>query len=159
LFGPVLVTGPDAVDEEMEPTVLPRLNAPMNPPRMLLPPPLTAPVAEPCVMTPSLAPANPPSKLPVPTLTLPLAPESTMRAVLKYADPSTLPQPEQLKLLDAELDATSPPARLPLPACTLPPAVEDKIVPELLPTKPPACRFATLALPTLPLAEAPEISP
>jgi hypothetical protein len=31
----------------------------MNPPRMLLPPPLTAPVAEPCAMTPSLAPANP----------------------------------------------------------------------------------------------------
>ena len=83
LFGPVLVTGPDAVDEEMEPMALPRLNAPMNPPRMLLPLPLTAPVAAPCVMTPSLAPAKPPAKLAAPTLTLPLACAPTMLAVLK----------------------------------------------------------------------------
>src|SRR5919201_2106545 len=161
LLGPVLVTGPDAVDAETEPTPLARLNAPMNPPRMLLPPPITAPVAEACVMTPSLAPAKPPAKLPAPTLTLPLACASTMSAVLKYGAPSALPQPGHMKLFEAEFDATNPPAMLPLPACTLLvlPVLDDTIVPELLPTNPPACRFATLALPTFPLADELEIRP
>jgi hypothetical protein len=80
LFDPVLVTGPDAVDEA-EP--LPKPSAPMNPPRMLLPPPVTVPVAEPYAMTPSLAPAKPPARLPAPTLTLPLVPAPVITAVLK----------------------------------------------------------------------------
>jgi len=70
-----------------------------------------------------------------------------------------LPQPEHTKLFDAELVPTSPPATLPAAACTLPPAVDDKIVPELLPTKPPTRKLATLRLPTFPIAEDPEIKP
>jgi len=45
------------------------------------------------------------------------------------------------------------------PVCTPPTATDDWIVPKLLPTSPPACRFATSGLPTLPLADEPEISP
>src|SRR2546426_198767 len=37
-----------------------------------------------------------------------------------------------------ELKATSPPAMLPSPVCTLPVAADERIVPALLPTKPPA---------------------
>src|SRR5262245_19060140 len=158
LFAPVLVTAPEEVDRTITPG-LAELSAPMKPPNTLLPPPLTAPVAELSAMTPSPAPANPPATLPAPTLTLPLACEPLMRALLKYADPSAFMQPGQLKLLEAELEPTSPPATLVLPARTLPVATDDRIVPELSPTKPPACRFATLGLPTLPLADEPEIRP
>ena len=57
------------------------------------------------------------------------------------------------------LVATSPPTILLSPACTLPNAADDAIVPELLPTRPPACRLAIPGLPTLPLANEPEICP
>src|ERR1700704_1224450 len=67
-------------------------------------------------------------------------------------------QPEQLKLL-TEFDATRPPALLPSPACTLPKARDDRMVPELSPTSPPACRFATFRPPTLPNADEFEIKP
>jgi hypothetical protein len=115
LFGPVLVTGPEDVEEMIRPG-LAWLSAPMNPPRMLLPPPVTAPVAEPSAMMPSLAPTNPPAMLPAPTLTLPLACASMMSAVLKYGVPSASIQAAQLRLLEVELDPTRPPAVLPLPA-------------------------------------------
>src|SRR5262245_23825407 len=158
LFAPVLVTPPEDVDRVITPG-LSLLSAPMNPPSTLLPPPLTAPVAELSEMMPSLAPTNPPATLPAPTLTLPPAFEPLMSALLKYADPSAFMQPGQLKLLAGELEPTSPPATLVLPARTLPVATDDRIVPELSPTKPPACRFATLGLPTFPLAVEPEIRP
>src|SRR5215470_18677516 len=58
-----------------------------------------------------------------------------------------------------ELDATSPPAMLASPACTLPRATDERIVPELLPTKPPAWRLATLGLPTATDATEFEIEP
>ena len=70
-------------------------------------------------MAPTLAPTKPPAALVPATVTLPLACELVMM-------PPT------------ELDATSPPAMLASPACTLPRATDDRIVPELLPTKPPA---------------------
>src|SRR5262245_49370588 len=158
LFAPVLVTGPEEVDRMITPG-LSLLSAPTNPPSTLLLPPLTAPVAELSEMMPSLAPANPPATLPAPTLTLPPACEPLMSALLKYAAPSPFPQLMQLKLLARELEPTNPPAVLALPACTLPVATDDRIVPELSPTKPPACRFATLGLPTFPLAVEPEIRP
>ena len=70
-------------------------------------------------MVPLFAPTKLPATLPVPTVTLPLACE------LVIAPPT-------------EFEATSPPAMLPSPVCTLPRAVDERIVPELLPTKPPA---------------------
>src|SRR5262245_44303331 len=158
LFGPVLATGPDEVDRMIRPG-LSLLSTPMNPPRMLLPPPVTAPLAELSAMRPSLPPASPPARLPAPTLTLPLACPSMMSAVLKYGDPSPSVQLMQLKFLFVELDPTSPPATLPLPVRTLPVAIDERIVPELSPTNPPACRLATLPVPTLPLAVESEISP
>src|SRR5262245_9515590 len=98
LFGPVLVTGPEEVDRVITPG-LSLLGPPMNPPSTLWPPPLTAPVAELSEIMPSLAPTNPPATLPAPTLTLPPACEPLMSALLKYADPSALMQPGQLKKL------------------------------------------------------------
>src|SRR6266540_1507278 len=137
LFAPVLVTGPEDVEKIIKPG-LAWVSAPMKPPP---------------------TPAKPPARLPAPTLTLPLACASAMRAVLKYGAPSAFMQLAQLRLLDDELDPTSPPALLPLPACTLPVAVDERIVPELSPTNPPACRLATFALPTFPLADESEIRP
>src|SRR5262245_49750415 len=153
LFAPVLVTGPAEVDRVIRPG-LSLLSAPMNPPSTLLPPPLTAPVAELSEIMPSLAPANPPARLPAPTLTLPPACEPLMKTLLKYGDASPLTQVAQ-----GVLEPTSPPARLALPACTSPVATDDRIVPELSPTKPPTCRFATLGFPTFPAADEPEIRP
>jgi hypothetical protein len=48
---------------------------------------------------------------------------------------------------------------LPLPACTLPVAVDERIVPELSPTRPPALRFEAFGLPMFPLADESEIRP
>ena len=56
---------------------------PINPPRMLLSPPLTAPVAEVLLMVPSVLPVNPPARLTAPTVTLPVAWEFLMVALLK----------------------------------------------------------------------------
>src|SRR3954463_15112107 len=81
-----------------------------------------------------------------------------MPAVLKNGEPSPFAQPKQLKVL-AELDATRPPALLPSPACTFPNAVDDRMAPELSPTRPPACRLATFAPPTSPNAAEFEIKP
>src|SRR6516162_5971407 len=89
-------------------------------PTVLLAPVLvTAPEAVESVMVPALAPTKPPPTLVPATVTLPLACEPVM------APPT-------------ELDAASPPAMLASPACTLPRATDERIVPELLPTKPPA---------------------
>ena len=73
--------------------------------------------AETSVMVPSF-PTKPPATLAAPTVTLPLACEPVMAPL-------------------TELEATSPPAMLASPACTLPTATDDRIVPALLPTKPP----------------------
>src|SRR5262249_23160007 len=146
------------------------LSAPTNPPSTLLPPPLTAPVAELSEMMSSLAPTNPPATLPVPTPTLPPACEPLMKTLLKYGDAPALMQmahgafeptaaPAPTRLAPGFVERTAPPARLALPACTSPLAMDDRIVPELSPTKPPTCRFATLGLPMFPLAEEPEIRP
>src|SRR5262249_51404519 len=105
-------------------------------------------------MMSSLAPTNPPATLPVPTPTLPPACEPLMKTLLKYGD-----APALMQMAHGVLEPTSPPARLALPACTSPLAMDDRIVPELLPTKPPTCRFATLGLPMFPLSEEPEIRP
>ena len=135
-----------------------KLSAPINPPSTLLPPPVTAPVAELMAIVPSPAPTRPPATLAAPTLTLPPACASTMTAALKNGKPSPIRQPTQLKVL-GELEPASPPAMLVSPVCTLPSAVDDTIAPELSPTSPPACRLATLGLPTLPRANESTISP
>src|SRR6516162_319629 len=115
LFAPLLVTALEAVESAMVPPL-----APTKPPTMLLTPVLlTAPEAVEAVMAPALAPTKPPAALVPATVTLPLACEPVMT-------PPT------------ELDATSPPAMLASPVCTLPVATDERIVPELLPTKPPA---------------------
>src|SRR5262249_22460295 len=115
LLAPVLLTAPEATEAVMVP-VLP----PTKPPIVLLLPVLaTAPEAVESVMAPALVPANPPAKLAAATVTLPLACEPVMAPL-------------------TELDATNPPAMLASPACTLPVAPDKRIVPELLPTKPPA---------------------
>src|SRR6266404_5868170 len=93
---------------------------PTNTPTMLSAPVLvTAPEAVEPVMTPALAPTKPPATLSAPTVTLPLACEPVLAPL-------------------TELEATSPPAMLPSPVCTSPVATDERIVPELLPTKPPA---------------------
>ena len=130
----------------------------MKPPSTLLPPPVTFPNAKLLAMNPSLAPTRPPATLAVPTVTSPNACESKIEAVLKYGEPSPCMQPEQLKLF-TELEATSPPAMLLSPACTLPTAEDDRMAPELSPTRPPACRFATFEPPTSPIAPEFEIRP
>src|SRR6516162_3764291 len=115
LLAPVLVTAPEAVESVMVPVL-----TPAKPPTVLLAPVLlTAPEAVEAVMAPALAPTKPPAALVPATVTLPLACEPVMT-------PPT------------ELDATSPPAMLASPVCTLPVATDERIVPELLPTKPPA---------------------
>src|SRR6516165_9095158 len=115
LLAPVLVTTPDAVEFVMVPVLVPA-----KPPTVLLAPVLvTTPEAVESVMVPALAPTKPPAALVPATVTLPLACEPVM------APPT-------------ELDATSPPAMLASPVCTLPVATDERIVPELLPTKPPA---------------------
>src|SRR5438309_1669742 len=143
------------------PTALlaPALAEPTNPPSMLLPPPLTPPAAELSAMTPSLLPASPPAILPAPTLTLPVAWPSMISAVLTKAEPSPLGQPLQLKLLKIELEATSPPATLAPPACTSPVAIDDRMVPLLSPTSPPALRLEPAGFPTGPPANESVISP
>jgi hypothetical protein len=158
LFDPVLVTAPEAVDSVMYPRPLVKLSAPMRPPSTLLPPPVTAPLAELEAMMPSPAPTKPPATLVSPTLTLPLACEPKMNGRLKNICPSPIRQPLQLKLL-VECDPTRPPATLLLPACTLPVASDATIQPELSPTSPPTCRFATFGPPTLPLACESKIRP
>src|SRR3954469_575240 len=145
LLGPVLVTDPPAPDERITPAPLSKLSAPTKPPSTLLPPPSTLPNAVLLAIRPSPAPTNPPATLVAPTVTSPNACESKMAAVLKNGEPSPFVQPLQAK---AELDATRPPALLPSPACTLPLATDDWIVPELSPTKPPACKFPRFGLPT-----------
>ena len=70
-------------------------------------------------MVPLFAPTKLPATLPVPTVTLPLACELVIAPPTKF-------------------EATSPPAMLPSPVCTSPVATDERIVPELLPTKPPA---------------------
>src|SRR5262245_20763071 len=115
LLAPLLATAPEAAASAMVPVLLPA-----KPPTVLLAPVLvTAPEAVASVMVPALVPTNPPAKLAAATVTLPLACESVMAPL-------------------TELEATSPPAMLASPACTLPRATDEKIVPELLPTKPPA---------------------
>ena len=158
LFAPLLATGPEAAEKMIAPG-LSLLSEPTNPPRTLLPPPLTAPAAELSAMTPSLLPASPPAILPAPTLTLPVAWPSMISAVLTKAEPSPLGQPLQLKLLKIELEATSPPATLAPPACTSPVAIDDRMVPLLSPTSPPALRYGTSGLPTVPPANESVISP
>lgn len=158
LLGPVLVTDPADADARIRPGPFSKLSAPMKPPSTLLPPPVTFPNAKLLAMNPSLAPTRPPATLVAPTVTLPNACESKMKAVLKVALPSPMMQPAQLKLL-IEFDATSPPALLPSPACTVPAANDDTMVPELSPTRPPACRFATFRPPTSPIAPEFEIRP
>src|SRR5215510_1850698 len=91
-----------------------------NPLTVLLAPGLvTTPEAVESVMLPALAPTKPPPTLAAATVTLPLA-----------CEPAIAPL--------TELEATSPPAVLASPACTGPRATDDRIIPELLPTKPPA---------------------
>ena len=158
LFAPLLMTGPEEVEKIIAPG-LSLLSEPTNPPSMLLPPPLTPPAAELSAMTPSLLPASPPAILPAPTLTLPVAWPSMISAVLTKAEPSPLGQPLQLKLLKIELEATSPPATLAPPACTSPVAIDDRMVPLLSPTSPPALRYGTSGLPTVPPANESVISP
>src|SRR6516162_11084596 len=115
LLAPELLTAPEAVESEIVPVL-----APTKPPTVLLAPVLlTAPEAVEAVIAPALAPTKPPAALVPATVTLPLACEPVMT-------PPT------------ELDATSPPAMLASPVCTLPVATDERIVPELLPTKPPA---------------------
>jgi hypothetical protein len=115
LLAPVLVTAPDALVSAMVPVL-----APTKPPRVLLAPvPVTAPEAVESMMAPALVPTKPPATLAASTVTLPLACEPVIAPV-------------------TELEATSPPAMLPSPVCTLPVATIERIVPELLPTKPPA---------------------
>src|SRR5450756_683253 len=70
LFGPLLLTAPEAVEFVI---VAAMLVTPTSPPRMLLPPPLTAPVAELLLTVPSLEPVNPPARLAAPTVTPPVA--------------------------------------------------------------------------------------
>src|SRR5215472_8594538 len=90
-----------------------------NPLTLLAPVLVTAPEAVEFVMVPALAPTKPPPTLAAPMVTLPLACEPVITPL-------------------TELEATSPPAVLASPACTVPRATDDRIVPELLPTKPPA---------------------
>src|SRR6266545_8115026 len=109
------VTTPKPIELMMVPVLVPT-----SAPTMLSAPVLvTAPEAVESAMVPALAPTKPPATLSAPTVTLPLACEPVM------APPT-------------EFEATSPPAMLPSPACTLPVATDERIVPELLPTKPPA---------------------
>src|SRR6185436_9254469 len=138
LLGPVLSTDPAESDDRIRPGPFSKLSAPMKPPSTLFPPPRTLPIAELLAIRPSPAPTKPPATLVAPTVTSPLACESRIAAVLKYAAPSPLAQPLQPKVL-AELDATRPPALLPSPPRTFPNAKDDVIVPELSPTRPPAC--------------------
>ena len=151
LFDPVLVTAPVAVEVVTSPGPFPKVSVPINPPSTLLPPPVTVPVAELDRIVPSPVPTKPPATLASPTVTEPRALDPAMRAVL-------FTQPAQFEPL-MEFEATTPPAVLPLPACTLPSATDDWMAPELLPTRPPACRFATFGPPTLPRAKELEIRP
>src|SRR5262245_45892079 len=117
---------------------------------MLVLPPVTLPVA--CVMVPvlvmmpSLAPTKPPAALEVPTVTLPVAKELRIVALL------SVPALTHSEHLLGMLLATSPPAVPLLPVSTLPVAKERSILPLLSPTRPPALSHATLAAPTLPVA-------
>src|SRR5262249_61951831 len=126
--------------EAVEPVTRPG-RVPPSPQRVLLARgPATAPEAVEAVMAPALVPTKPPATLVPATVTLPLAWEPVM----------TPP---------AALDATSPPAVLPSPVRTLPVATDERIVPEWLPTKPPAWRLATLGLPIATDANEFEIEP
>src|SRR5262245_56683554 len=115
LLAPGLVTTPEPVEFVMVPVLVPT-----KAPTVLLAPVLvTAPEAVEFVMVPALAPTKPPPTLAAPMVTLPLACEPVITPL-------------------TELEATSPPAVLASPACTVPRATDDRIIPELLPTKPPA---------------------
>ena len=150
-LAPMLVTVPLALEAMTSPGPFPKMSVPMTPPSTLLPPPVTVPIAELERIVPSPVPTRPPAILASPTVTLPRAPDPAMMAV-------SFAQPAQVELL-TKFEATRPPAVLPSPARTFPSATEDWMVPELLPTRPPACRFATLAPPTSPRANELEIMP
>ena len=116
LLAPVLVTTPEATEFVIVPVLIPT-----RPPTVLLAPVLvTAAKAVEDVMVPALAPTRPPIVLFAPVLvTGPEEVEAVMAPLI-------------------ELEATSPPAILPAPTCTLPRALDERIVPELMPAKPPA---------------------
>ena len=147
LFEPVLVTAPDAEELAICAGPFSNVSVPMNPPSTLLAPPVTEPPAALDRIVPLPDPTRPPATLAAATPTLPLALELWISAA-----PFT-------QLMQTVLVATRPPAVLASPVCTPPSATDDWIVPKLLPTSPPACKFATSGLPTLPLADEPEISP
>src|SRR5919197_1315021 len=106
------VTTPEPIELMMVPVLVPT----SAPTVLLAPVLLTAPEAVESVMVPALVPTNPPAKLNAATVMLPLACDSVMLPL-------------------TELEATSPPATLPSPVCTSPVATDERIVPELLPTK------------------------
>src|SRR3979409_19398 len=92
LFGPVPVTGPEAVDCRISAGPSAKVKAPMKPPSTLLPPPGQAPAALLRKNAPLPVPANPPATLAAPTVTLPLAVEAPMKTVLKNSCPSPVVQ-------------------------------------------------------------------
>src|SRR5262245_7105296 len=115
---------------------------------MLLPPPLTAPLAQLWWITGlaellslPLAPTNPPARLKSPTVTAPAAPEFKMVPNWLFLDRRFWPSPgvhggAQLPS-QALLLAARPPAWLLSPARTAPVAKEFLIMPPLSPTRPP----------------------
>ncbi len=92
LFGPVLVTAPDAVESLIVPSS--RFPA-ANPPRMVLAPPVTLPDAAEFVIWPWLPLMNPPAVPPLPTVTFPTAKlfEIVLKRSLVPAKPPALETP------------------------------------------------------------------
>src|SRR5262245_16990818 len=125
-----LPTFPEANEFEIEP----RFTA-ASPPSVVKPvvpaAPVTSPVANAFVIVPLLEPTSPPPLPFDPTLTAPVAqvwPATQGWVGVGAVVPAIVPK----------FVATKPPAVLPVPPCTSPVAKEERMVPVLLPTKPPA---------------------
>jgi hypothetical protein len=181
LFGPVLVTAPEAVEAVISPGPFSKLSVPMKPPSTLLPPPVTDPVAALDRMVPLPVPTRPPASrfamfgLP----TLPVANALVMLPVLSATSPPAVPfvptltaplaqawPAAQSRFAGTVVPAiapafcpTSPPAKAELPPATLPSAKELLIVAprRLEPTKPPTRLNAPPV--TSPLADEPVMVP
>src|SRR3954452_21041490 len=161
LFGPVLVTAPDAEEFEICAGPFSNVSVPMKPPSTLLPPPVTDPVATLDRIEPLPVPTRPPacrfamSGLP----TLPIANAFVMLPVLSATSPPAVPFVPALTAPLAQVwpaaqsrfastvgptiapafCPTSPPAKAELPPSTLPAAEELLILAprRLEPTRPP----------------------
>src|SRR5205823_9407615 len=107
-----------------------------KPPRMLVLPPVTLPLARVIgpapvvVIVPSFAPTKPPAALEFPTVTLPVAKELMIVALLSAPVPGLTHSEHLLGMLLA----TSPPAVPLLPVSTLPVAKDRSILPLFSPT-------------------------